>query len=109
MTTTATALKLPTLAKALENLIAIPTSVFETHGVPAEYPFAIPEGSPQDLDEARSVLIQHHILKEFIDKNETENAVYHALIFMRHVTELNEALAEKSHAATTPDSPSSDA
>lgn len=111
----------PTLDQMLDSFIGKPTEVFNEAGIKTEFPFDIPTLSAlatkeetarhEVLEQAKAVLTQVHIVRDFVSKNETADAVYHAFIVARHLEEFEAALAdfhvEQHIAEATQDSQSS--
>lgn len=101
-----TANLLTPVSEMLKNIETMAKSHFEKNGIEAVAPFEVADESPESLKEASNILQQLLPLRQYIEKNETENAVKHAIIMTRHCAELEQALNTED-TEFTPDSQSS--
>lgn len=83
----------------LDNIETLAKSHFEKNGIDPVAPFEVPDESPESLKQASNILQQLLPLRDYIKKNDTENAVWHATIMTRHCAELEQALLHEDEEA----------
>lgn len=90
----------PTLNQMLTQLESVAKSHFEKNGIDPQPPFEVAEESPESLKQAGNALQQLSITRSYIQARDTDNAVYHAIITVRHFAELEQALNHEDAEAT---------